>query len=183
MIMGEGGSLDLQMAANILQTLFNRMYYAWNCENGCTNEEWNDINSASVPWASITSDEFISLAEFLASETYGPGIPVYNAWGKSQPRTSSWSATQSAVGRWLSEGPGSDPSMEPVEIQHFGRTIIAHPAVRRRGVMSYYSFDPSDPRIENLEPYDPQHPERNGYVHYDQAQGRVQYYFYRAYYP
>ena len=181
MLMGEGGSSNLQMAADVLMILFNRMRYAWTC-NGrvCVNPALRAINPGRIPWEQITPDQFVRLAVFIAAQDGSKGVPAFNAWGHTQERTPGWEATKNAVANFLAYGNGASTSDVPIAIG--GSVQVFTPRDRlRQDVKYYYSWD-HDPGIPLFDASDPQ---ANGYVEQDQGGGRWQEYFFnpRTYDP
>ena len=183
----EGGGLSPQMGVNIMQTLHNRAYNAWNCTTGlsnCSNNKvWSNVNPNKRPWSSITSDEYTSLILYLASEPYtgtsGGKHPVYNGfeepWDKKAIEDNAlysgwWSNYLAHTEEWLTTLPGTEPESAPISYRDtYGSTYRVSSPVNKRSVMFFCS---TSTESENL---------RAQSVHYDIAEGRYQYYGTRAF--
>jgi hypothetical protein len=131
-VYNEGGGASLQIAANLLQLLHNRMYYAWTCHSipkvqdtgshkfygGCTSE-WEKINPNDIPWTEITKQEYLNLALYVMAQPYilnGSTQPAWNSWVVPIYKNSDelypdlkfkWNAVSIAVHSWLETSYGT----------------------------------------------------------------------------
>jgi RHS repeat-associated protein len=163
MVFGEGGSGSYRAAANIIQTIHNRAFNAWNSNR-------RGVNLYRLPWSTIRQPAFEKLVVFIAGEsgTGGGGtIPAYNAWGIPQNLGSEgtdsktrWEKIKAGVVHWLSNGAGTFPDKAPIWVNDIPP---ANP-IRNPSVMWYFSFSKA------TEGFD--------YIWKDECVGgRVQYYF------
>jgi RHS repeat-associated protein len=119
MIYLEGGTYD-QAAANILQSLFNRMYYAIN-GNPVYNEKWIGIHAYGISWNRLTQKQVSQLLIFFAGEEDKPGDPVYDGWAyvptlDSQTKIDQWTTIREAVQSFVALGPVPFPGSVSVGI-------------------------------------------------------------------
>ncbi|MCI0580500.1 MAG: RHS repeat-associated core domain-containing protein, partial [Chloroflexi bacterium] len=105
-VYGEGGSISLQMAANVLQTLLNRAYNYWTCTE-C------GYNPDQIPWEDITPEQLTALLLYIASQPYigndGNQYPAYNAWNSAYERGKGyWNDIREAIVNLINSA-GQDP--------------------------------------------------------------------------
>jgi hypothetical protein len=152
-VFGEGGSISLQTAANVIQTVQNRAYLAWTCAaRKCGSLTWTPINPGKIPWEQITAGQFRDLVLYIMSDAYmgtnGVAYPAYNAW--SIPRNSKAiengadsgfiESIRQSVEVWLVDGPGKLPISAPILIRDpWGRLWTPNLAIRNMNVMYYYA--------------------------------------------
>jgi hypothetical protein len=109
-VFGEGGSINNQIAANVLQTILNRAHLYWDCWRfaSCTVAEHKAINAQSrIPWEEITPQQLLALLLYIVSEPYVGGngnlYASYNAWGDDYshpargPGSREWADQRTAV--------------------------------------------------------------------------------------
>jgi hypothetical protein len=185
MVYGEGGATSYQAAANILQSLHNRVFTSWTCTPNCINPNWNQINPGRVPWEDVTQGEFLQLVLFLSGEQYysssGIPIPQYVAWTSeldyqfinSNPVAYGfWAGIGMGVETWLATAAGVTSENAPIFMGP-GAIQPAGP-LRDPAVMFYYSF---------AERADPPGAVWLDIVPMGEDQFRYQYYFTYPYHP
>lgn len=89
-ISDEGGSIDLQMAVDMLEVLDNTMRNAWDCwklTTGCS-EKWTGLNPYHLEYSETSIEIRQALAMFIMSSPYNSNghIPAWNAWAVPFPK-------------------------------------------------------------------------------------------------
>jgi hypothetical protein len=161
------------MAANIMQTLHNRAYNAWNCAKfKCGVAAWEKINPGIIPWEEISDPQYKKLVLYLASDSYtgsaGGVHPAYNGWETERDSdvfeinpvlASNFSASVKTAGTWFHTLPGTDPRTAPI----IYNGVSPSGPVRDPAVMYFYATSTDMTKIIPN-------------VHYDHAYGQYQYY-------
>lgn len=161
------------MAANIMQTLHNRAYNAWNCAKyKCGNEAWEKINPGEIPWEEITDEQYKNLVLYLASDAYigsaGGRHPAYNGWETNRDvdvfannpvLANNFSYSVKTSSTWLHTLPGTNPRTAPI----IYNGVSPSGPVRDPAVIYFYATSTDMTKTIS-------------HVHYDYAYGQYQYY-------